>query len=110
MQQLNHKEVAVVRARILKQQDYKCAVCGVSLKGKLRGGPCQDHDHETGILRGVLCRVCNQGEGKLKTIGIRFGGGKENHVQWLMNMISYLLAHKQPRTEYLYPQTKKGKR
>lgn len=110
MRQLKHTEVAIVRAKLLKQQDFKCVICGCSLKGKVRGGACLDHDHDTGVVRGVLCRVCNQGEGKLKTVAVRFGGGKENHRKWLSTMAGYLLTHASPRTEYLYPITKKRKK
>lgn len=43
---------------ILLDQDYKCAVCGKVLI--LTGIDSHtDHNHETGIVRGVLCRDCN---------------------------------------------------
>ncbi len=111
MRQLkNASEVAVVRLKILAAQDYKCAVCGVSLKGKLRGGPTLDHDHDTGLVRGVLCKVCNTFEGKLRVLSIRYGNGKVNELQALRNMVSYRSIHTTPRTEYLYPVIKKRRK
>lgn len=103
-------EVAVIRAKLLKQQQFKCAVCGCSLKGKVRGGATLDHDHETGVVRGVLCKVCNTGEGKLKTVATRYGGGKENSLNWHRQMIAYLSIHTRPQTDYLYPIKRKVKK
>lgn len=105
----NAAEVAVLRTKILAQQNFKCAVCGCSLKGKVRGGPTLDHDHETGYVRGVLCRVCNTAEGKLRTISVRYGGGKVNSLNWMRDMLAYLTVHKSPLTTYLYPKKKKPK-
>ena len=45
------------RAALHLKQDGHCAVCGAT--GKLVA----DHDHKTGLLRGLLCRACNQREG-----------------------------------------------
>jgi hypothetical protein len=38
------------------QQD-RCAACGCN------GALAEDHDHVTGLIRGYLCRRCNQAEG-----------------------------------------------
>lgn len=41
------------RQAFLALQDGKCALC-------LSPNPdCVDHDHETGTVRGLLCRICN---------------------------------------------------
>lgn len=43
---------------ILKQQHGGCGICGVSPKpGKSLA---VDHDHKTGIVRGLLCFFCNK--------------------------------------------------
>lgn len=55
---------------ILIQQNGKCAVClkeetAVSKEGKIKRLSV-DHNHTTGIIRGLLCSGCNTGLGMLK--------------------------------------------
>lgn len=53
-------------------QDGKCAICGgelpvdIKTRPNVRATTCIDHDHETGIVRGLLCQSCNLGIGMLK--------------------------------------------
>lgn len=45
-----------------------CECCGVRFSTPQTGsGKCQDHDHQTGKLRGVICRNCNTSEGLCQT-------------------------------------------
>lgn len=55
-------------AAMLKAQDGRCAVCGVT---KPNGAKRQrrmfvDHDHETGKVRGLLCHGCNSARGLVR--------------------------------------------
>jgi hypothetical protein len=46
---------------LLAKQDGKCAICK---SDKFNGpGPCIDHDHITGKIRGILCTNCNMAIG-----------------------------------------------
>jgi hypothetical protein len=46
------------RAALTAMQDGRCAICGT--EGPLHA----DHDHDTGLLRGMLCQSCNNREGR----------------------------------------------
>lgn len=48
-------------AAMLEEQGSKCAICRASLVEEVL----VDHDHETGRVRGLLCRPCNSGIGHL---------------------------------------------
>jgi hypothetical protein len=46
------------RAALLQRQGGQCAIC------KADSPRCADHDHATGLLRGMLCPACNHREGR----------------------------------------------
>jgi len=55
---------------LLKKQNGRCAICGLSEGHRSqRGRKCRlaiDHDHRTGVVRGLLCNNCNRGLGRFK--------------------------------------------
>lgn len=53
--------------RMFTEQEGRCAICGgtESRKGK-RHAFQVDHNHSTGVVRGLLCFECNVGLGKFK--------------------------------------------
>lgn len=55
---------AGVYEELVYQQGERCAVCGTSDNGGVR--LCVDHSHDTGVVRGLLCRACNLAIGWLK--------------------------------------------
>lgn len=61
---------------LLTQHDV-CAICGLADWGKK--GPCVDHCHKTGAVRGILCGRCNTGLGQ-------FGDDPKR----LLSAVSYL--------------------
>jgi len=48
--------------RMIAAQGGRCAICLRSVKLQL------DHDHETGLVRGMLCSDCNNGLGRFRDV------------------------------------------
>jgi len=45
---------------MLKEQNFQCKICNRKLDaGNTANNVCIDHDHETGRVRGMLCKPCN---------------------------------------------------
>lgn len=49
---------------MLAVQNNGCAICGRGPEGSYPGMLHVDHCHETGLVRGLLCQVCNLSIGK----------------------------------------------
>lgn len=47
---------------LLEKQDHRCGVCSKPFNDD----PVVDHNHETGVVRGLLCRTCNLALGLLR--------------------------------------------
>jgi Recombination endonuclease VII len=63
---------------------------------------CLDHDHYTGVVRGVLCRNCNGMEGKIKNLAVR-GKRALSIMQYLANIVRYWVYHSVDRTGLVHP-------
>lgn len=69
-------------AQILESQNGTCAICSkVNSDGKAL---VVDHDHNTGAVRGLLCRRCNTAL-----------GGFNDDCELMINAVSYLREHSQ---------------
>lgn len=107
---LSIEEKEIARGKLVAKQGFKCPICNTSLRGTNRGGAVLDHCHGHKFVRAALCKVCNTGEGVVKTAAIRYGNGTVNHVQWLLNLAAYLKLHETPQTRFIYPEAKKKKK
>ena len=97
--QLTNLELRDVRPKLCAKQDWTCPLCMKSLRDKQ---PVIDHCHNTGYIRGVLCRNCNGLEGKVKTASIR-AVGTEEYINWLTNLVTYLKHHQCTQGNLLHP-------
>lgn len=86
--QLKQRNIREERERILIEQDYICPLCNEIIE------PCDaalDHDHENGLIRGVLHKVCNSGEGQMRGKFRRSGIAKySSFEEYLLNLSLYL--------------------
>ena len=67
--------------RMLESQNGTCAICKVETPESNGKMLCIDHDHETGMVRGLLCSNCNRALGHLR-----------ESVPAMFNMIGYILG------------------
>jgi hypothetical protein len=63
MNRLKPSEVRNFREKLLNEQECKCGVCGLHVD---ISNAVLDHDHKTGLIRGVLHRGCNALLGKIE--------------------------------------------
>lgn len=100
MRRLTAREVPVVKQAILqKRQGFRCPLCTGELT-VVTG--CLDHNHDTGAVRGVLCRNCNGIEGKIRNLVTRARRGTP-HEEYLDRVAKYWLLHTVDRTNLMYP-------
>jgi len=65
---------------MLEKQGGVCAICGnVNRSDAFHRRLAVDHDHDTGIIRGILCSHCNNALGMV-----------DDNIETLHNMIKYL--------------------
>jgi len=64
--------------QMFKDQNGCCKICNTS-QTKLKKILCVDHDHKTGLVRGLLCHNCN-----------RMLGSAKDSKEVLLNAIEYL--------------------
>ena len=64
---------------LLLKQNGRCAGCNELPDGSYNKSLCVDHDHATGVVRGLLCQDCNSSLGHVK-----------DSITTLKNLITYL--------------------
>jgi len=70
------------KQQILLDQGSKCAICSVLEPGGQYNEWCLDHDHNTKIVRAVICQACN----------LTLGNANES-IDRLISCAKYLLKH-----------------
>ena len=101
---LARSQLKAYTLKLWKEQGSKCLVCegdGKNQKGTF--DVVCDHCHETGRVRGALCRSCNGALGKMENAVGRWGAGGMTYdkiLPWIRRALAY---YDLPPKEYLYP-------
>lgn len=94
---------------LLKKQGGKCPLCGKEIDLTVRGNKSDyvvDHDHNTGLIRGVLCRGCNGAIGRAQAAIAKWGKqgfNYDNIIPYMERMLEYYKRDPQP---VIYPDHK----
>lgn len=93
----NQKEANFIRLFLLVEQQWKCPVTGYSLT---MANSVLDHDHKTGLIRGVLFNGANRVLQDEQWV--RFGVRRENHIAMLRAMADYLEREQLPALHHTH--------
>jgi hypothetical protein len=97
---LDSSAVPDVKRRLLVMQGGKCAICGHPMTA--RDVAVLDHDHSTGIVRGVLHNSCYGAEGRVKGKA-HMGHKGVGAYTYLIALGKYLERHIKPQTNLIHP-------
>lgn len=87
------------RETLRKRQKDTCPLCGCKLSAHL---PSLDHDHKTGAIRDVLCRNCNQVEGRVNA-WVERGKRGGDRVEYLKRIVQYWERHTESQHGLIHP-------
>ncbi|QWY83422.1 recombination endonuclease VII protein [Rhizobium phage RHph_X3_9] len=93
-------EVAIIKKQIYDLQGGICSLCRTRMFNL--SDACLDHDHDSGLIRGVLCRNCNGIEGKIKNLVTRARRGMD-YKDYLGQIILYWIRHETDQTGLYHP-------
>lgn len=103
---MKQSELGEVRDILCERQGWRCPICGGHLKLISKANRVVDHSHDNvGAVRGVLCRGCNGGIGKIEAYAQSYckaGNNTLEVIKVLRNLADYLELHRTPQTEWIY--------
>ena len=100
---VTNAELVKIRTQLKAKQGGKCAMCKTTFTRNQVA--CVDHCHDTGVIRGVLCRNCNRAEGKIRTIAVSCKRMRP-YFEWLKDYMRYMIIHQTPQTTWIHPKFK----
>ena len=117
---LKRSSLVAYRKEIQELQSNRCAICRGNfdevtyhqVKRKIvpKYIPCLDHNHDTGMVRGVLCSYCNAVEGKVVNALKRWHREVKDDPQkiadFLINLADYYRVHMDNESGVIHPDHK----
>ena len=65
---LKQKELSLLKKKILQDKEGVCSLCQRPYRHFKEENIVIDHDHDTGLIRDLLCRTCNAQEGHINAV------------------------------------------
>lgn len=96
-QRLKVSEIPIIRQRLSSSQGERCAICQLPIGPR----PVLDHDHSSGLVRGVLHSGCNAVLGKVENSYKRYGVPSLH--PFLNGLSAYLYKHATDQTGLFHP-------
>lgn len=100
---LTRSQMTALKNKLMKVPGAKCPLCLRPFSEIEAKNVVVDHDHNSGLIRGILCRGCNGAEGKIANAAGRWAGLGMDYAKitpFLANLVKYLRS---PPTDYIYP-------
>lgn len=100
MIKIKHKDIKIIRQNKINAQDNKCKLCEQEIDS-----PVLDHDHKSGLIRGVLCRCCNLFLARIENKRALYRMTDDDKLRTVLaNTIEYLTTN---HTDLIHPTFKK---
>lgn len=100
---IKRTELSSVKHELMLKQNGACMFCGGDLTRVASNNVVVDHNHKTGVIRGVAHRGCNGLEGKVLKVFQTWGKcSSKAEILRTMKRLTLFWA-KEPTTEYIYP-------
>lgn len=103
LRKLTRSQLRPLALRLYAEQGHLCPLCNGPIDQTVKGQMVVDHAHDTGRVRGALCRSCNSMEGKVFSAVGRWCVKKMDYalvIPALRRLADYL--EKEP-TNFIYP-------
>lgn len=109
MIQLKTKDISLIKEKLIIKQNGLCLICHRELSTLPSRDICLDHNHQSWMVRGVLCRQCNILEAKYARFFVRSGARNKGigYVEFLKGLIKF---QKVKDTSYRYPEKSKKRK
>jgi len=100
---MKNKDIKEFREMMVEDQQGICPLCNRSFSTMKPRDVCADHCHDTGFMRGALCRNCNGNLGRVEGLANRSKRGLSK-ISWLVNAVGYLEDRKgAPKYDSIHP-------
>ena len=100
---LTWSQIKLVSDELIKRQAGVCEICNKRFNS--RDSAVLDHCHETGLIRGLVHRSCNTGEGKVR-VKANWSHKDVSSTDYLIGLGKYLEKYKNKPRELLHPSWK----